>query len=332
MRISIENLKKIIEKIPAVVECRILGNDCIVLQLQDMKLLTIRAFFCEECYPNRMKQFIDKYANEKNYCVMIASYISENTAKICKEAGWGYIDASGNAYISYESLYLEIRGNKNECAPKRALKSIYEKSSVVSSRILRTLLLDTNKVWKMKELAEAAGCSIGQVSKVKDFLLKQACIEHDRDGIHVIDARTIMENWAQVYGSIDDQISCYSLDQIKTIESKMAQMTDAIGAECLLTGFSGGVRYQPVVRYQKVHAFVKIEDVESIMEYLGLKRVETGGNVILIIKKNDCIDIGARNIKGNQIASPVQIYLDCMGLKGRGEEMAEAILEREICK
>jgi len=40
----------------------------------------------------------------------------------------------------------------------------------------------------------------------------------------------------------------------------------------------------------------------------------------------------ARNIKDQQVASPVQVYLDCMRLKGRGEEMAEAILAKEIGK
>ena len=32
------------------------------------------------------------------------------------------------------------------------------------------------------------------------------------------------------------------------------------------------------------------------------------------------------------VVSPVQIYLDCMQLKGRGEEMAEAVLMKEIIK
>ncbi len=35
-------------------------------------------------------------------------------------------------------------------------------------------------------------------------------------------------------------------------------------------------------------------------------------------------------MKGHQVASPVQVYLDCMNLKERGEEMAEAIFAKEI--
>lgn len=34
----------------------------------------------------------------------------------------------------------------------------------------------------------------------------------------------------------------------------------------------------------------------------------------------------------SMVVSPLQIYLDSMQLKGRGEEMAEAILRKEIIK
>lgn len=35
---------------------------------------------------------------------------------------------------------------------------------------------------------------------------------------------------------------------------------------------------------------------------------------------------------GASVVSPIQVYLDCMQLKGRGEELAEAVIEREILK
>ena len=38
----------------------------------------------------------------------------------------------------------------------------------------------------------------------------------------------------------------------------------------------------------------------------------------------------ARLISDSMVVSPVQIYLDCKQMKGRGEEMAEAVLEKEI--
>jgi hypothetical protein len=39
---------------------------------------------------------------------------------------------------------------------------------------------------------------------------------------------------------------------------------------------------------------------------------------------------GARPIDGICVATPVQVYLDLVGLKGRGEEAANALLEEVI--
>ena len=105
-----------------------------------------------------------------------------------------------------------------------------------------------------------------------------------------------------------------------------------MGIDCLLTGFSGGVRYQPVVRYQKVHALIDAVDLENAISFLGLKKVDSGANVIFIVKYDSCVGLNSRMIKNRPVASPVQVFLDCMSLKGRGEEIAEAILDKEICK
>lgn len=50
----------------------------------------------------------------------------------------------------------------------------------------------------------------------------------------------------------------------------------------------------------------------------------------LIIPYNECVLENSREIQGSQVVSPVQIYLDCSGLKGRGEEIADAIMTKEI--
>ena len=43
-----------------------------------------------------------------------------------------------------------------------------------------------------------------------------------------------------------------------------------------------------------------------------------GVGAILIVKYDACVGVDAQMIKNNIIASQVQVFLDCMGLKGRG--------------
>ena len=330
--LSVDMFRKFANNLPIIVNCTVDANEVATLKLSSNDEINMQLAISRDGYPRQIKNVISEMHPDM-YCVILAPYITEKTAELCKNADYGFLDLAGNCYIAYKTLFVEIKGNKNDNKPKRAIKSIYERSSVVSSVILRTLLEDTSRKWKLRDLAGAAGCSIGQVSKVKDFLLKEAYIEQGKDGISITDPKSLMKEWARVYSDYsEERIQCYSLSGIPDMEAKIAKMNEEIGIKCILTGFSGGVRYQPVVRYQKIHALIDANDIDKAIEYLGLKRVDSGANVILIIKYNPCVGVDSQVIKNNLVASPVQVFLDCMSLKGRGEEMAEEILNKEICR
>ncbi|MCR5846900.1 MAG: hypothetical protein K6G75_02115 [Lachnospiraceae bacterium] len=329
---SLNIFRKFGSELPIISECTVDSDRIAILKLRNDDEIKMKLVISNEGYPKRIKEIISGMASDM-YSVILAPYITEQTAEICKKADVGFLDLAGNCYIAYKSIYVEIKGNKNENKPGRAIKSVYERSSVVSSVILRILLENINRTWRLKELAQEAGCSIGQVSKVKDFLVNQAYVNQSSDGISVINPKSIMYDWAKVYSdSAEERIQCYSMLELSDIEERISKMKAEAGIECLLTGFSGGVRYQPVVRYQKVHALIDADNLDDAIKYLELKRVDSGANVIFIVKYNNCVGMNSRIVKNSSVSSPIQVFLDCMSLKGRGEEMAEAILNKEICK
>lgn len=83
------------------------------------------------------------------------------------------------------------------------------------------------------------------------------------------------------------------------------------------------------MRYNRIHVLVSPEDIDEFIQFSGCKRVDSGANIV-IYEAQDSEITGVREIKSDWVASPVQVYLNCMQLKGRGEEMAEAVYEREI--
>ena len=99
-----------------------------------------------------------------------------------------------------------------------------------------------------------------------------------------------------------------------------------------LTAYSAGVRYAPVVRYSRVHLWISREHVSDFMKRAELTQVDSGSNVTVYITDDDDVFVDKRQIGGNYVVSPVQAFLDLMQLKGRGEEIAEAILEKEIMR
>lgn len=303
------------------------------VEMDDGFVFKIYAYSLQQVFPSTVMQLIEKKNDDIGVRILISPYISDRTAQICEKNGMGYFDYAGNCWFAGHSIYLSERGNKN-IQPKRCdAVSVFERSSVVSSLILRELFADINKVWKLKHLSEKVGCSIGQVSKVLGFLVRNAWAVKTRDGYAVSDSESLLREWSRTYGKKEIiSYPCYSLDNPSVLEGKLQKLRQDMGIESYLTGFSGGVRYAPVVRYQKVHVYMEPEDIREAVRYLGIKEVDSGSNVVIFPLENDSYIKDCRNIDGDMVVSPLQVCLDSLQLKGRGEELAEAVLKKEIIR
>jgi len=278
----------------------------------------------------------DEESNQKAcYSVIMAPYISGESAKLCEQLNIGYMDMSGNCRLLIGSLYMSDQGHPNRFVKKRRAKTIFDPSSKVSSLILREIMRDVTYRWKLSLLAEKLQCSIGQVSKVKGYLCEQLWAQMSPDGLQVLNPKAIMHAWSRAYAQKSasfEVMDCHTLLSVPEFEDSVRQIKANSGIDCHLTGFAGGVRYAPVVRYTKVHLLIRERELNAFLNAAACKQVDSGANVQIHVLNNDEMLHDARNIKDQQIVSPVQVYLDCMRLQGRGEEMAEAILAKEIKK
>ncbi len=298
------------------------------IEMEDGYTFKVMGIHLERVYPGTV---IDIIKRNENISIIVAPYISDRTAEICISKGIGYFDYSGNCYYVGHSLYLFEKGNKNIVPQKSKPQTIFEKSSVVSSKILRTLFTDVHGYWRIKYISESLSCSIGQVSKVINYLQENAWIEKTKSGYRLIDSKALVDEWSRVYGNKETRtISAYSLDNPTVFEKKLMELKKEKGIHSYLTAFSGGARYAPVVRYNKIHLYMRPEYIAEAMEFLGLKEVDSGSNVTIFCLDNDAYIMDAKVIDGLDVVSPVQIYLDAMQLRGRGEEMAEAVYNKEI--
>ena len=303
------------------------------IEMDDGYEFKLNAYVVQRVFPSTVLQLIEKKNKENGIYILVSQYISERTAEICEKNGMGYFDYAGNCWFVGHSIYMSEKGNKNPKPKEYKAVSVFEKSSVVSSFILRELFADITKVWKLKYLAEKVNCSIGQVSKLMNFLLENAWVERIDKGYRISDPEALLKEWANVYGKKEiPAYSCYSLDSIAVLEKKLELLKRDGGIDSYLTGFAGGVRYAPVVRYNKVHVYISPEDIQEAMKYLNVKEVSSGSNLVIFSLEDDVYLYDHRVIGDSMVVSPVQVYLDSMQLKGRGEEMAEVVLRKEILK
>lgn len=261
------------------------------------------------------------------YGVFIAPYISPQAASICTQEGVGYVDLAGNCHLSFGHVYIEKEGKPNPFARKRDLRSLY---SPKAARVLRVLLTDPRRPWKMQALAAEAQVSLGQVANVKKLLTDREWLRVEHDGFRLREPGALLTEWSENYSYRRNQVhDYYSLRPIEEIEVELAAVCRREGIPYALTGFSGAARLAPAVRYQRVMAYVQ-NDRETVTSRLQLKAVSSGANVSLLTPYDEGVFYAVRDCEGIRVVSPVQLYLDLHGFRGRGEEAAKVLLEEVI--
>lgn len=269
-------------------------------------------------------------SDKKAYPVFIAPYISPAAAAICDQYNVGYLDFAGNCRLAFDKVYIRREGFPNPAVERRDLRSLY---SPKAERILRVLLTAGERTWRTQELADEAGVSLGQVANVKKLLADREWIDVQSAGfgLRTLEGAVLplLQEWTANYrASRNPAREFYSLKSIPEIEATLSEEGRKPASRIAFTGFSGAARLAPAVRYSRVTAFGG--NVDALANRLGLKAVSSGANVTLLEPYDEGVFYGTREVEGALIVSPVQIYLDLMQTKGRGEEAASAILEEAI--
>ena len=140
----------------------------------------------------------------------------------------------------------------------------------------------------------------------------------------------LLTDWAGNYSYRQNGVRDYfSMQKPAQLERALAEACGKRKVRYALTAFSAAERMAPMVRYQRVFAYVA-DGVEDLAKELELKEVPSGANVTILEPYDEGVFYGARAFDDVQAVSPIQAYLDLFSNKGRGEEAAEALLREVI--
>ena len=141
------------------------------------------------------------------YPIFAAPYISEQSRTICKDLGVGFIDLSGNCRIVFENIYISREGFPNLQLKQRPLRSLY---SAKSSRIIRLMIEDPKKYWRVQELSQLADVSMGLASKVKQRLFDLEYVTSQDHTFRLHTPELVLQEWSQFYSYQENQMfPCY---------------------------------------------------------------------------------------------------------------------------
>jgi len=265
---------------------------------------------------------------KKGYPVIIAPYISELGKEVCKKMGIGFLDLSGNAYLDFNSFYLEIEGKPNQFKALGRLSGLFNPKG---ERVLRFYLLQGKEesLKNYRQIAKEVSVSLGQVSKVNKKLDELGFWE-ESEGVRTLDKTKLLNLWKDNYRFEKNKIlSFYSMKQIPQIEKQIAELCRAEGMQYAFTLFSGGNRLAPFTRYNVATTYFT-GDIEKMRRDLELKEVPSGANLQIIIPYDEGVYYKAQEVDSTKVANSIQIYLDLYNYKGRGREQAEFLRERII--
>jgi len=261
------------------------------------------------------------------YPVVAAPYISNDTALLCKENGVGYIDLAGNCFLNFDKVYIERRNYPNPNVEKRELRSLF---SPKASRIVRVLLTNPKRSWQLQELAREASVSLGMTFKIKERLLDLEYVRDKHKNIVLNRPEEFLAKWAESYSfRRNNMYNYFGFGAPRETERKLSEYCKDKNIRYALTLFSGAALVAPFARYTRGFAYVS-EGIQELATSLELKEVTTGPNFSILEPYDDGVFYGSRTIKGIRVVSDVQLYVDLVNYKGRGEESAKFLLEQRL--
>jgi len=256
--------------------------------------------------------------------ILIAPYLSPASRELCTENGVSFLDFEGNARITFGTVFIErVLSSKPE-PERREFKSLFRPKS---AQVLRILLRNPKQVWKVADLAETAGVSLGHVSNVRTALLEREWASKVPQGLLLTAPDALLDAWKTSYRPlIGQELRFYTILHGSSLENSIREMFASLPqkSDAALSSFSAAHWIAPFARTGTQYLYAHANVLEHIQSKLQLSSSLKGENVVVSLPKDDGIFLDVYEpVPGIRCTSPVQTYLDLSVSGERGAEAAE---------
>jgi hypothetical protein len=258
------------------------------------------------------------------YPIVAAPYVSPQSAALIRQNGCGYIDLSGNCYLAFDNVLIEKEGKPNTRPARRPLKMLFAPRA---TRIVRALLVDRDRSWRLEELGRALSVSVGHVHNVLKRLEELEWLERGPEGrIRLQRPGELLDAWRDAYSYRASSASAYVSAGAgkQRIMEGLARHATALGQPYAFTLHAGASLIGPQVRVSTVHCYVGAEP-EPIARALGLQPVEGEGAVYLMTPYDQGVFYAPLTKGGFRVVCLPQLYVDLYHYERRGREQADKL-------
>ena len=149
-----------------------------------------------ESFVARVRQSNKAIAPQRFIPMLVCPYLSPESRAICIDHDVAYLDFFGNARLTFDRVFIERTVPGRPIPETRALRSIFGPKAAA---ILRVLLRDPGRSWRVADLAGQAKASFGHVSKVRKALLDREWLEIRNDGAVLVQPDALLREWRENY-------------------------------------------------------------------------------------------------------------------------------------
>ena len=263
--------------------------------------------------------------------VFIAPYISPAVRRMCEEQGIGYLDLQGNARIAFAGVFVERAVADKPVAELRELKSLFRPKS---AQVLRAMLREPGRAWRVTELSDISGVSLGHVSNVRSGLIDREWARASDDGLVLSAPDALLDAWRDSYTApAGERLRFYTPLHGSALEDAARSALRAYDApgRAAFASFSAAQWLSPYGRTGTHYFMADRECLSKLQVALKLTPVSKGENVVVNLPKDTgLLADTVEPAPGAVCTSPVQTYLDLSIAGERGAEAADHLRQERL--
>ncbi len=273
------------------------------------------------------------WSEERGTPVLVVPYMGETGRRLCSEAGFSWLDLSGNADIVAAGLRIRVLGEPNRFKRRGRPASLFAPRS---SRVARVLLLAPDRSYGHGELAELTGLSSGFLSRLLPRYVEAGFVARASRGravsYRVTAADRLLSAWHAAYEFAEHtvvrgHVAARSGPELARV---LAAGLSEHAVEHAATGLAAAWLWEPHAAFRTATIYLSRLPSAELLAELGVHEGMAGSNTWLVVPNDDGVFTGAEVVDGVRCVSAVQTYLDLKGHPERAEEAAKELRRRYL--
>ncbi len=277
-----------------------------------------------ESYLGRMRRTAEGSDGRCLIPMLVSPYLSPESRAICTDHDVAYLDLIGNARLAFDTVYIERSVADKPRSETRALRSIFRPKAAA---VLRVLLSEPDRAWRVADLAAQAHASYGHVSNVRKALLEREWLEVRDDGAAILHPEALLQTWRENHRRPPGQlIAGYTHLHGKQLDERLRGKLNPYPEfpRAIYSLHSAAQWFAPFGR-SGTHTFYADEPgARMLKEELKLTPAAAGANVMLQVTTDESLfDDVSEPVPNVFCTSPIMTYLDLWNGSDRDREAAD---------